>query len=380
MRRAPVILLVATLLLLTVGVVMLFSTSAFQSNDRYGDPNYLLKRQLVWLLISGVCCVVAAGWPYPKWRAICGPALLICGFFLLLVLVPGIGRKIGGARRWLVFGGMQVQPSEFAKLALIIWLAHYLAKEKRRIHLFGRGFVVPMAVTGVCLVLTIAEPDFGSTALMAFVAFAMMFIAGVRIAYLLPTIVTGLTAFGLLIFHSPVRQARMLAFLDLEKYKSGPGYQVYQAILAFGSGGLNGLGLGNSRQKMYFLPEAHTDCIFPIVGEELGLIGTLAVLALFVALIACAVVISMKTPDLFGQYLGLGVTLLIAMQVLINVGVVTALLPTKGLALPFISYGGSNLLMNLMAVGILLNIFRFGASEAVDEEQEFFAAREALSS
>ncbi len=379
MRRAAVILLMATLLLLTIGVVMLFSTSSLQARDRYGDSNYLLKRQLVWLLIGGAGCVAAASVPYPKLRGVCGPALAIGGVLLVLVLIPQIGLKVGGARRWLSFGGLQVQPSEFVKLALIIWMAHYLAKEKRWIHQFKRGFLLPMAVTGTLLLLVLAEPDFGSTALMAAVAFCLMFLAGVRLRYLVPTLLTGMVGFAVLLWNSPLRMARLMAYTDLEKYKAGPGYQVYQAVLAFGSGGVSGLGLGNSRQKMFYLPEAHTDFIFPIVGEELGLIGTLAVVALFMALIGCGVIISMRAPDVFGQYLGLGVTLLIALQALINIGVVTAWLPTKGLALPFLSYGGSNLLMNLIGVGILLNIFRHGAAETAEEEHEFFAQRESLS-
>ncbi len=376
MQKAAVILLVATLLLLTIGVVMLFSTSSLQARDRYGDPNYLLKRQAVWMAIGAVGCMAAAGLPYPKLRGVCVAALVVSAVLLLLVLVPHVGRKIGGARRWLVFGGMQVQPSEFAKLALIVWLAHYLAKEKRRIHLFGRGFVVPMGVTGLFLVLVLAEPDFGSTALMALVAFAMMFVAGVRLAYLVPTVLVGLSGFLVLVWHNPVRAARLMAFLDLDKYKAGAGYQVWQAVLAFGSGGVGGLGLGNSRQKMFYLPESHTDFIFPIVGEELGLAGTLTVVVLFMVVLGCGVIIAMRTPDLFGQYLGLGITMLIALQALINIGVVTAWLPTKGLALPFISYGGSNLMMNLIAVGILLSLFRHGAAETAAEQQEFFVARE----
>jgi len=223
----------------------------------------------------------------------------------------------------------------------------------------------------------LAEPDFGSTALLGCVALALMFIAGVRLRFLVPTILTGLAGFGALVMHNPVRMQRLLAFQDLDKYKQGPGYQVWQAILAFGSGGINGLGLGNSRQKMFYLPEAHTDFIFPIVGEELGLVGTLAVLACFATLVACGVIISLRAPELFGQYLGLGVVLLIALQALINIGVVTAWLPTKGLPLPFISFGGSNLMMNLIAVGVLLSIYRHGAVETEGQEQEFFARRAA---
>jgi cell division protein FtsW len=228
------------------------------------------------------------------------------------------------------------------------------------------------------LVLVLAEPDFGSTALLGSVAFAMMFVAGVRLRFLAPTVLTGVAGFAALVMHNPVRMQRLLAFMDLEKYKAGPGYQVWQAMLAFGSGGVDGLGLGNSRQKMFYLPEAHTDFIFPIVGEELGLIGTLAVLGCFALLVACAVVISLRAPDLFGQYLGLGISFLIALQTLINVGVVTAWLPTKGLPLPFISFGGSNLLLNLVCIGVLLSIYRHGLGETQSEEHEFFARRSSI--
>ena len=375
MNKAAVTLLMVMLVLLTIGVVMLFSVSAPQAKDRYGDARYLLKRQLVWLVLGGVGCVTAASMPYPKLRGVCVPALAVLVLLLVAVLVPHLGVKVSGARRWLGVGGLRFQPSEFAKLALIIWLAHWLTKEKRRLNRFGRGFAVPMAVTGVVLVLILAEPDFGSTALLGCVALAMMFVAGARLLYLVPTVLGAAVAFCLLIRHSPVRMQRFLAFLDLEKYKQGAGYQVWQAVLAFGSGGLNGLGLGNSRQKMFYLPEAHTDFIFPILGEELGLIGTLAVLLLFAVLVVCGVVISLRSADLFGRYLGFGITLMIALQALINIGVVTAWLPTKGLPLPFISFGGSNLMMNMVAVGVLLSIFRHGASEGPAEEQEFFARR-----
>jgi cell division protein FtsW len=377
-NKAAVTLLMVMLVLLTIGVVMLFSVSAPQAKDRYGDARYLLKRQLVWLVLGGVGCATAAGMPYPKLRGMCVPALAVLVLLLLAVWVPHLGVKVSGARRWLGVGGLRFQPSEFAKLALIIWLAHWLTKEKRRINRFGRGFVVPMAVTGVVLVLIIAEPDFGSTALLGCVALSMMFIAGARLLYLVPTVLSAAVAFCLLIRHSPVRMQRFLAYLDLEKYKQGAGYQVWQAILAFGSGGLNGLGLGNSRQKMFYLPEAHTDFIFPILGEELGLIGTLTVLLLFAVLVVCGVIISLRSSDLFGRYLGFGVTLMIAFQALINIGVVTAWLPTKGLPLPFISFGGSNLMMNMMAVGVLLSIFRHSASEGPADEQEFFARRASM--
>jgi len=377
-NKAAVTLLMIMLVLLTVGVIMLFSTSALYAKDRYGDQRYLLKRQLVWMVVGGVGCVMAASIPYPKLRGVCTGVLVAAGVMLTLVLIPHIGLRVGGARRWLGLGPMRFQPSELGKVALVAWLAHWLAKEKRRLDRFGRGFAVPMGVVGIVLLLMLAEPDFGSTALMASVSFAMMFVAGVRLRFLIPTVLSGVAGFATLVMHNPTRAARLMAFMDLEKYKQGAGYQVWQAILAFGSGGFNGLGLGNSRQKMFYLPEAHTDFIFPIIGEELGLVGTLAILLLFALLVACAIIISLRASDLFGQYLGLGIAVLLAMQALINIGVVTAWLPTKGLPLPFISFGGSNLVLNMVAVGLLLSIFRYGVAEPENEEQEFFARRSAV--
>ena len=379
MNKAAIALLMIMLVLLTVGVVMLFSTSALYAKDRYGDQHYLLKRQLAWMLVGGVACITAASVSYTRLRGVVTMVLIAAAIMLALVLVPHIGLKVGGARRWLGLGPLRFQPSELGKLALVVWLAHWLAKEKRRLNKFGRGFAVPMGVVGILLLLVLAEPDFGSTALLASVSFAMMFVAGVRLRFLAPTLLSGVAGFATLVMHNPTRAARLMAFLDLDKYKQGAGYQVWQAILAFGSGGFNGLGLGNSRQKMFYLPEAHTDFIFPIIGEELGLVGTLAILLAFALLVACAVIISLRASDVFGQYLGMGIAVLLAMQALINIGVVTAWLPTKGLPLPFISFGGSNLVLNMVAVGLLLSIFRHGGTETESEEQEFFARRSAVS-
>jgi cell division protein FtsW len=377
-NKAAIMLLTIMLVLLTIGVVMLFSTSAAYAKDRYGDQHYVLKRQLAWMLVGAVGCVMAASVPYPKLRGVCTGVLVAAGIMLALVLVPHIGLRVGGARRWLGFGPLRYQPSELGKLALVVWLAHWLAKEKRRLDRFSRGFAIPIGVTGMTLLLILAEPDFGSTALMAAVSFAMMYIAGVRLRFIVPAILVGLAGFAMLIIHNPTRAARLMAFMDLEKYKQGAGYQDWQAILAFGSGGIRGLGLGNSFQKMFYLPEAHTDFIFPIIGEELGLVGTMAILLAFVLLMVCAAIISLRASDLFGQYLGMGMAVLLAMQALINIGVVTAWLPTKGLPLPFISFGGSNLVVNMAAIGLLLNIYRFSSAEAESEEQEFFARRSSL--
>src|ERR1017187_2924295 len=222
------------LMLLTIGVVMLFSTSALYAKDRYGDQHYLLKRQLAWMLVGGVGGVTAASVPYPKLRGVCTGVLIAAAVMLALVLIPHVGLKVGGARRWLGLGWMRFQPSELGKLALVVWLAHWLAKEKRRLDKFGRGFAVPMGVVGVLLLLVLAEPDFGSTALMASVSFAMMFVAGVRLRFLVPTVLSGVAGFATLVMHNPTRAARLMAFMGLDKYKQGAGYQVWQAVLPFG--------------------------------------------------------------------------------------------------------------------------------------------------
>jgi cell division protein FtsW len=373
MNKAGLILLVVVLLLVAVGVVMLFSTSAIYARERYNDPHFLLKRQLVWSAIAGLVCVVAASTPYPKLRSVSFVMLIGAMLLLLLVFVPKIGLSIGGSRRWLDIFGQRVQPSEFAKYALVTWLAYWLAREKRRLDQFKRGFLIPMGVTGAVLALILVEPDYGCTALLGSVALGMMFVAGVRLRYLVPSVLLGGAGFGALIMRNPERFERLMAFMDLDKYKASEGYQVWQAMLAFGSGGIDGLGLGNGRQKMFYLPEAHTDFIFPIIGEELGLIGTSAILLAFVVIVAAGLYISAKAQDPFGQFLGLGITLLIALQAIINIGVVTAWLPTKGLALPFISYGGSSMVMNMVGVGILLSIYRYGTVESVGVETDVFA-------
>jgi cell division protein FtsW len=373
MNKAGLILLVVVLLLVAVGVVMLFSTSAIYARERYNDPHFLLKRQLVWSAIAGLVCVVAASTPYPRLRSVSFVMLIGAMLLLLLVFVPKIGLSIGGSRRWLDIFGQRVQPSEFAKYALVTWLAYWLAREKRRLDQFKRGFLIPMGVTGAVLALILVEPDYGCTALLGSVALGMMFVAGVRLRYLVPSVLLGGAGFGALIMRNPERFERLMAFMDLDKYKASEGYQVWQAMLAFGSGGIDGLGLGNGRQKMFYLPEAHTDFIFPIIGEELGLIGTSAILLAFVVIVAAGLYISAKAQDPFGQFLGLGITLLIALQAIINIGVVTAWLPTKGLALPFISYGGSSMVMNMVGVGILLSIYRYGTVESVGVETDVFA-------
>lgn len=352
MRFAISILAVCVAALLGLGMVMLYSSSMVQVGARY------LMMQLVWCGVGLVACVVAASLDYRHLKKVSWLLLALAVALLALVLVPGLGLKINGARRWLGLGGFRFQPSELAKLALIIALAHYAERNQRHMPTFARGIAIPATFIGLVLGLIFIEPDYGTTLLLAAVSAALLLIAGVRWGFLLPPVLAGLAAFSLSVWHNPMRLQRVLAFLHPEKHQDGVGYQTYQAMLALGSGGWTGLGLGNGRQKLGFVPEHHTDFILSIVGEELGLVATLAVVVGFLVLVACGMRIAWRAHDLFGMLLGSGITILIGLQAFINIGVVTSALPNKGLPLPFISYGGSNLLIMLTCTGILISIAR----------------------
>jgi cell division protein FtsW len=250
------------------------------------------------------------------------------------------------------------QPSEFAKLALVIIIAWYCERYQRQIDTWKRGILVPGLIISVVLALVFVEPDRGTTVLLAAVSGAMLVVAGVRMRYLVPPVIVGSIALGLSLFHDPVRAKRIISWINLEESKSGAGYQAYQAMLALGSGGWTGLGLGNGRQKLGFLPEHRTDFIFAVIGEELGLVATMLVVVAFVTIVACGIYIAARANDKFGFLLGVGLTFLIGLQAFINIGVVTSALPNKGLPLPFISYGGSNLLAMLTCVGLIFSIAR----------------------
>jgi cell division protein FtsW len=277
---------------------------------------------------------------------------------LVLVLVPGIGVKAGGARRWLHVAGLSFQPSELAKIALVVLLAHYGERYQRFMSTPIRGLLIPGVLIGIVLALIFQEPDWGTTVLVASVSAIMLLVAGVKWRQFLPPIVAAALVFGVLLVNNETRMGRLRSWLNPEATKMGVGYQAWQGMVALGSGGLTGLGLGDSRQKFGYLPEHETDFIFAIVGEELGLVATLGVLAAFVVLLICGVRIGWAARDTFGLLLATGLTFLVALQAFINIGVVTGTLPNKGLPLPFISRGGSNLFLMLVCVGLLLSISR----------------------
>jgi cell division protein FtsW len=355
MKAAVTVLTFCVAALLALGMVMLYSSSMTQVGARY------LIMQLTWCALGLGFCVVAALMDYRLLKKLAWPVFLLAIVLLVLVFVPGIGIRRHGASRWLGYGHTSLfQPSEFAKVAAIILLAWYGERNQRRMPTWKRGIVIPGLILGPVLLLIFVEPDRGSTILLATVGAAMLLIAGVRWRNFIPPILAGAAALAVSIWHDPMRMRRIFSWLYLEEHKSGAGYQAYQAMLALGSGGWTGLGLGNGRQKLGFVPEHHTDFILSIIGEELGLIATLLVVLAFVAIVLCGFYIACRAHDTFGLLLGSGVTFLIGLQAAINIGVVTSALPNKGLPLPFISYGGSNLLTMLTCVGLLLSIARRG--------------------
>jgi cell division protein FtsW len=361
MKTAVTTLAVCVAALLALGMVMLYSSSS--SMTQHGiqvGANYLIL-QMIWCVLGLVGCVMATALDYRLLKKAVWPVFVIAMILLVLVLLPlphGITKKINGAHRWFILPGMRLQPSELGKLALILALAWYAERSQRFMHTWWRGIVLPGVIVASILGLIFVEPDRGTTILMAGVSGAMLLIAGVRWKYIVPPVITGALAFAFAIWRDPVRMGRMFSWWDLEASKTGVGFQAYQSVLALGSGGWTGLGLGNGRQKLGWVPFNHTDFIFSVIGEELGLVATLLVVAAFVVIVVCGIYIALRAPDTFGFLLGCGLTFLIGLQAFINIGVVTSALPNKGLPLPFISYGGSNLLAMLVCVGLLFSIAR----------------------
>lgn len=337
-----------------LGLVVLASASLSFSQE----SRSIFNRQLIWLVIAVIMGLITFYIDLEKIRNLSVFVAIGTIIFLVLVLIPGLGVRVNGAQRWLGIGSMRFQVSEFAKLSLVFTLAHYLSIQQRYIKQFVRGFLIPSIMIGIVCILIILEPDFGTTFLCGCVGLGMLFTAGVRLYYLLPSLLAGGLFFFVAVLLDPVRLRRLTSFLDIESNKSDGAYQLWQGILAFAAGGVQGIGLGHGRQQMAFLPEAHTDFIFPIIGEELGLYFTAGVVCLFLCIFIVGYLILCRIPDLFYASLVMGSLLCIILQALINIGVVTGLLPTKGMSLPFISYGGSNLIVMFMFVGILLNALK----------------------
>src|SRR5436305_6514594 len=354
-RKSAYFLFVAVLGLLVIGIVMLFSTSAF-AKDSHGDPYFFLKHQSVWLGVGLAICIAAALIDYHFWQRTWWLWLGVAAITLVFCFVPHIGMRINGSRRWIGLGPIGFQPSEIAKLAAVFFLAWWFARYEKVANHPLLGFAIPLAVVSALLALILFEVDLGTTALIGMTTFMIMFVAGTNPVLLGLLAVLGSSVIFVGATHA--RMERLIAFTDLERYKEDAGLQQMQALIAWGSGGMDGLGLGNGRQKMAYLPYAHTDFIFPMIGEELGLRMSLLVVFLFVVIVVCGMMIALHAKDRFGLLLGCGVVSLVVLQAAVNIGVTTSLLPNKGLPLPFVSYGGSNLAACLFGIGLLLNIYR----------------------
>ena len=342
--------------LLSAGVVMVYSASAIVAADRFQDPYFFLKKQLFWALLGAVAMLVAVRVDYRHLEKLMVPVLIVAAVLLVLVLVPPFGQAINGTRRWIRFGVVSFQPAELAKLALVIYLAAFVARRQEELTDVRRGLLPPLLVAGAFAALVFVQPDLGNCLTLIALTFGLLYLAGAPMRYLGWALAPAVPLLIIAIYAAPYRWRRMTAFWDPWSDARGSGFQIIQSWLAFGNGGLLGQGIGGSRQKLFYLPESHTDFIFAVVGEELGFVGATAFVALFAILIWRGLRIGLRTSEPFGAYLALGITLLIATQVLVNLGVVTGLLPTKGLPLPFISFGGSALLMTMLSTGVLLNI------------------------
>ena len=351
------VLAIAVLLAL-IGLVMVYSASAVVAGNRFHDWTYFLKRQVAWLAFGFVLLHLASRLDYTLWQRWTVPILVVTFVLLVVVLIPALGVTAKGARRWLRLGPVSIQPAEIAKFVMVFYLSSYLTRKESRLEDFKSGLMPPLIVVGAVAGLILLQPDMGTVVVIGLVTFGLLFVAGARPGHLVGLLLVALPLGTALILSSPYRRQRLMTFLEPWKDPEAAGFQVTQSFLAFGSGGPFGVGLGESRQKLFFLPEAHTDFVLALVGEELGLVGTIAIMILFAALVLRGFLIASRAQHPFGRHLALGITLLFGLQALINAGVVTGLLPTKGLTLPLVSYGGSSLIMSLLGIGILLNISR----------------------
>ncbi len=347
-------ILLVTLGLVGLGIVMVYSASAILAAQKLTDSFYFLKKQA--LFAAGGVLLMAAAMKinYHLWQKLAYPILGLSLGLLAVVLV--FGTRVQGSTRWLYIGPLSFQPSEFSKLALIIFLSYFLAKKEEQIKSFQFGFLPTILISGVMIILVIQQPDFGAAVFLGIMVLLLLFAGGTRFSYILLSVFLAVPVVYYLIVKVPYRALRIMSYLNPWKDPRGVSFQLIQSFVGFGSGGVFGLGLGQGKQKLFFLPAPHTDFIFSVLGEETGFIGTVIVLGLYLVFAVRGIRVSLGSPDEFGTFLALGITSLISLQAIINMAVVLGLLPTKGLTLPFISYGGSSLVVSLVSVGILLNI------------------------
>jgi cell division protein FtsW len=350
--------MIVTFTLLAVGLIMVYSASAVWADYKFNDSFFFAKRQMLFAGVGIVAMFFIMNIDYWTWRTWAKVILIICFVLLILVLIPGIGNVRNGSRSWIGVGAFSVQPSEFMKIAMIAFLAKFLSENQKAITSFKQGLFPSLGLVFFAFGLIMLQPDLGTGTVMVGTSVVVIFIAGARISHFVGLGLLGVAGFVGLIISAPYRMKRITSFLDPWQDPLGSGFQMIQSLYAIGPGGLFGLGLGQSRQKFFYLPEPQTDFIFAILAEELGFIGGSLILLLFSLLLWRGIRIALGAPDLFGTFLATGIIAMIAIQVMINIGVVTGLMPVTGITLPFLSYGGSSLTLMLMAVGVLLNISR----------------------
>ncbi len=352
--------------LIGFGVIMVYSASAATATTEQHDPQFFLKRQAAYAIASLAVLFIVSRVDYHRLYKLTYPVLaLVAG--LLIACVVGFGHTGGGATRWLSIGPVHVQPAEMAKLALVVWLAYSLAKKAERVKTFTVGFLPHVLMAGAFMLLCLKQPDFGSAVVLLFLTFTMLFVAGAKVGYILGVSIVGVVLGMAAIRFSVYRYARYLAWMHMDEHRQDLAYQPFQSVMSFGAGGPSGVGLGRGLQTLY-LPEAHNDFVAAIVGEELGFVGVLLLCGAFLMLVLRGVRTALRAPDDYGSYLAFGIATMFGVQALLNLAVALSLLPTKGLTLPFVSFGGSSLLVNAAAAGILLSVSRQGEEPSIEEE------------
>lgn len=353
------ILIAVTLSLLAVGLIMVYSASAVWATYKFDDSFFFAKRQLLFAGVGVMAMFFIMNVDYWTWRTWAKTLVIVCFVLLVLVLIPGVGLERNGSQSWIGVGAFSIQPSEFMKFAMITFLAKFLSEHQKKITSFKQGLVPSLSLVFVAFGMIMLQPDLGTGTVMIGTCIIMIFVAGARVSHFAALGLVGVAGFVALVLSAPYRIKRITSFLNPWEDPLGTGFQIIQSLYAIGPGGLFGLGLGQSRQKFFYLPEPQTDFIFAILSEELGFIGGSLVLLLFSLLLWRGIRIALGAPDLYGSFLGVGIIAMIAIQVMINIGVVTGLMPVTGITLPFLSYGGSSLTLMLAAVGVLLNISRY---------------------
>ncbi len=349
-------LLLPVLFLVGIGIVMIYSASSALALKKFGSDYYFLKKQVLFSLLGILALVACRHIPLKLISSFTYPILILAIVLLVAVKITGLGYSVNGATRWLRFGALSFQPSEFARFALVIYLAYSMSKKKDDLKDFYIGFVPHLFILCIFTTLIFFQPDFGSVLILWGITWIMLYVGGVRILYLLSPLIFLLPAAYFLIITSAYRLKRMISFWDPWQYSIDEGYQITHSLMTFGTGGIWGTGIGKGYQKLFYLPEPHTDFIFSVIGEELGLCGVLIIIGLYFLILWKGIKIAKNAKDYFGSFMAVGITSAIAIQVCVNMGVVVGLLPTKGLTLPFLSYGGTSLLFSMASIGILMNI------------------------